>query len=167
MPPIPPPPSIREQIIIAMLAALNVATVTKSDGTVVSKPAALTVHRERTRPIEIDSLPAIMVYDDDDPPKPLGQQQYRAPLTEHQLTASLELRAAGSAGVPPDAALDPLYVWAMLAICADVTFGGLASEVEEGKTAWSSKEGVTPLAAAKLSFTVRYRTSRLDPTSKS
>ena len=108
-----------------------------------------------------------MVYNDDDPPKPLSQQQYRAPLTEHQLSVSLELRAAGSSGVSPDAALDPLYVWAMLAICADVTFGGLASEVEEGKTAWSSKEGDTPLAAAKLSLTVRYRTSRLDPTSKS
>jgi hypothetical protein len=159
--------SIREQIIGAAVAALSVASITKRDGSVVSKPTGLTIHRERTRPIEIDSLPAIMMYNDDDPPKPLAQQTFRAPLTEHQLLAALELRAQGSAGVSPDAALDPLYVWAILALGADETFGGLASGIEEGRTAWSSREGDVPVAAAKLSITVRYRTSRLDPTSKS
>jgi hypothetical protein len=159
--------SIREQIVIAIVAALGVATVTKTDGTVVSKPAGLSVHRERTRPIEIDSLPAIMVYEDDDPPKTLAQQVYGAPLTEHSLAVALELRAQGSAGVPPDAALDPLYVWAILALGADEKFGGLANGLEEGRMVWTSREGDVPIASAKLNLSIRYRTSRLDPTSKS
>jgi hypothetical protein len=159
--------SIREQTILAAVAALSVTTITKPDRTVVPMPSGLTVHRERTRPIEIDSLPAIMLYSEDDPPQPLGGQTYRAPLTEHQLAVALELRAQGSPSVPPDAALDPLYVWAILALMADVTFGGLASEVVEGRTVWSSREGDVPVASAKLSVTIKYRTSRLDPTSKS
>jgi hypothetical protein len=159
--------SIREQIVLALVAVLGSATLNHSDGSEESKPAGLTIHRERTRPIEIDSLPAILVYCDDDPPKPIAQQIYRSPLTEHQLTISLELRAQGALNVPPDAALDPLYVWAMLAVGSDVSFGGLASEVEEGKTAWSSREGDVPVASATLRITIRYRTSRLDPTSKS
>lgn len=130
-------------------------------------PAGLTVHRERTRPIEIDSLPAIMVYADDDAPKPLAQQVYAAPLTERQLTLALECRAQGSSGVSPDEALDPVLVWAAKTALANERFGGLASGVEEGRTVWASREGDVPVASAKLSFTIRYRTSRLDPTSKS
>lgn len=130
-------------------------------------PSGLTVHRERTRPIETDSLPAIMVYADDDVPKTLAKQVYRSPLTERQLSLVLECRAAGSSGVSVDEALDPILVFAAQTVFEDVTFGGLASEVEEGRTAWSSKEGDTAVAAAKWSITIMYRTSRLDPTSKS
>jgi len=152
------PTSIREQIIVALVAALNVST---------GKPAGLTVHRERTRPIEIDSLPAILVYADDDVPKPLSQQTYAAPLTERQLSLAIECRAAGSSGVSVDETLDPVLVWAAAAVRADEKFGGLANGVEEGRTVWSSRETDTPVAAAKWSITIRYRTSRLDPTSKS
>lgn len=127
----------------------------------------LTIHRERTRPIENDSLPAILVYADDDAPKPLAQQTYAAPLTERQLALSIECRAAGSSGVAVDQALDPLLVWAASAVRADEKFGGLASGVEEGRTVWSSRETDTQVAAAKWGITIRYRTSRLDPTSKS
>jgi hypothetical protein len=153
------PTSIREQIVAAVVAALSAGGG--------GSPAGLTVHRERTRPIEIDSLPAIMVYFDDDVPKPLAQQVYRAPLTERQLSLSLEARAAGSESVSPDEALDPVLVWAAQAIRADETFGGLANGVEEGRTVWASKEGDTVVAAAKWGITIKYRTSRLDPTSNS
>lgn len=152
--------TIREQIIVALVAALNAA----APGSGIT---GLTIHRERTRPIETDSLPAVLVYFDDDVPKPLGQQIYRAPLTERQLTLAVECRAQGSASISPDAALDPLLIFVFSTVRADVTLGGLASEFEEGKTQWNSREGDVPIAAARLSFTVRYRTSRLDPTSKS
>jgi hypothetical protein len=148
--------SIREQIMTALIAALS------SGG-----PSGLTVHRERTRPIETDSLPAIMVYADDDVPATLAKQIYKAPLTERQLSIALECRAAGSSGVSVDEALDPILVFATQTIFANEQFGDLASGVEEGRTVWSSKEGDAPVAAAKISFTIRYRTSRLDPTSKS
>ena len=153
------PTSIREQIMVALVAALSTGGA--------GSPTGLTVHRERTRPIETDSLPAIMVYAEDDPPKPLAQQAYRAPLTERQLTLAIECRAAGSAATPPDTALDPLLVWAAAAVRADETFGGLANGVEEGRTVWTSKENDTLVASAKWNITIKYRTSRLDPTSKS
>jgi hypothetical protein len=149
--------SIREQIVVLLVAALAGS----------GKPAGLTVHRERTRPIEIDSLPAILIYADDDVPKTLSQQTYAAPLTERQLSLALECRAQGSSGVSPDEALDPVLVWAAKTVLANERFGGLASGVDEGRTVWSSREGDVPVASAKLSLTIRYRTSRLDPTSKS
>jgi hypothetical protein len=150
--------SIREQIILALVAALTDQP---------NPPAGLTIHRERTRPIEQDSLPAIMVYADDDVPKPLAAQVYRSPLTERQLSLAIECRAQGSSTVPPDQALDPVLVFAALAVFADESFGGLASGVEEGRTVWVSREGDVAVAAAKWGITVKYRTSRLDPTSKS
>ena len=129
------------------------------------KPAGLTVHRERTRPIEQDSLPAIMLYAEDDQPKAMGSN-YRAPQTERQLSIGLQCRAIGSASVAADEALDPIIVWANLRVFVDETFGGLANGVEEIRTVWSSREGDQPVAAATIHFTVKYRTSRLDPTSK-
>lgn len=149
--------SIREQIIVALMAALNAG----------GGPAGLTVHRERTRAIEQDSLPAIMIYCEDDPPKTLSGVTYRAPLTERQLTVGVECRALGSSSVSPDAALDPVTVWATKQTFSDETFGGLANGVEEIRTVWSSREGDKPIAAATIHFTIKYRTSRLDPTLKS
>jgi hypothetical protein len=58
-------------------------------------------------------------------------------------------------------------VWATKQIVANEQFGGLANGVEEQRTQWFSREGEVPIAAAALHFTVRYRTARADPTSKS
>lgn len=149
--------SIREQIMTALIAALSAG----------GGPAGLTVHRERTRPIEIDSLPAIMIYADDEKPKPLLGIVYKAPLTERQLAIGVQCRAQGSTGVSPDQALDPVMVWALQKILANEQFGGLANGVEEERTVWSSREGDTPVAAATIHLTIKYRTSRLDPTSTS
>ena len=41
-------------------------------------PSGLTVHRERTRPIEIDSLPAIMIYADDEKSRSLWRSRSTA-----------------------------------------------------------------------------------------
>jgi hypothetical protein len=149
--------SFREQIMTALAAALAVG----------GGPAGLTVHRERTRAIEIDSLPAIMIYAEDDQPKPLAAQNYRAPTTERQLSIGLQCRAEGSSTSSVDQVLDPIIVWANQQIFLDETFGGLANGVEEDRTVWMSKEGDKPIAAATVHFTIKYRTSRLDPTSKS
>lgn len=150
-------PSIREQILVALAGYLAAG----------SPPAGLTVHRERTRPIEIDSLPAIMLYAEDEQPKNLGGETYRAPLTERQLSIGLQCRAKGSASVSPDAALDPVLVWAIKTVMGNEAFAGLANGVEEDRTVWSSREGDDPIAAATVHFTIKYRTSRLDPTSAS
>lgn len=131
----------------------------------VGGPPGLAVSRERLRPIEKETLPAILIYADDDAPKTLASQQYKAPLSERQLTLVVECRANAGTG-PPDAALDPLLVWATKVIVANEQFGGLANGVEEQRTTWLSREGEIALAAAALHFTVKYRTARADPTKK-
>jgi hypothetical protein len=155
------PNSVREQIAAAVVTALGVSVT--PNGKYVP-PANLTIHRERTRPIETDSLPSIMVYFEDDAPKTFDQQRYRSPLTERSMSLALECRAQGSQSVAPDQALDPVLVWAVLAGFADETFGGLALGAEEGKTTWKSREADVAVAAATLRFSIRFRTSRLDPT---
>jgi hypothetical protein len=155
------PSSIRERIAAALVAALGAAQT--PDG--YAAPAGLTVHRERTRPIEVDSLPAILVYFEDDPPRAFDKQQFRSPLAERDVAVALECRAQGSASASPDEALDPVLVWAVKAGFADETFGGLAMGAREGKANWRSRELDVPVAAATLRFSIRYRTSRLDPTS--
>lgn len=145
---------------VALVAALTAAAAAPG------APSGLTIHRERTRPIETDSLPAIMVYADDEAPKEFAQQTY-SPLTERQFALVLNCRAQGSSGVSPDEALDPVLVLAAQTVFANEQFGGLANGAEEGRTVWSSREGDALVAAAKMNFTIRYRTSRSDPTSKS
>lgn len=128
-------------------------------------PVGLTVHRERLRPIEKETLPAIMIYADDDSPKPLAGVKYAAPLEERQLSLVVECRAnAGT--TPPDQALDPLLVWATQIIIGNEKFAGLASGVDEERTVWLSREAEIALAAAAIHFTVKYRTARADPTKK-
>lgn len=155
--------SIREQIILAVVALLS------ADG----GPDGLTVHRERTRPLESDALPAILIYAEDDAPETLAKQQYQAPLVTRNLILHIECRALGSTTVPPDQALDPLLVWTTQVLAQNEHFPTsdtppvpLANGVVEGKTSWLSKEGDKLFAAAATEWTVKYRTSRLDPTSR-
>jgi hypothetical protein len=129
-------------------------------------PPGVTIHRERHRPIETDQLDAILVYAEDDMPKPLAGITYQAPLTERQLNLVLEYRAKVPAGQTDDEALDPLIVWGTQQILQNEKFGGLASGVDEGRTVWLSREAETTVAAAAGHFTVKYRTKREDPTSK-
>jgi hypothetical protein len=151
--------SIREQI-----AARAVAVLDGSAAGNVPRPPGLTVHRERTRPIEQDSLPAIIVYFEDEEPTPFAKQKFQAPLTERHLNAVLEMRATPDQGQAPDEAVDPLYLWAMQQIMSDEKFSGLAMGVTEGPMKWTAKEADAILAGAALHVCIHYRTSRLDPT---
>jgi hypothetical protein len=154
--------SIREQILDQIVA--NFAAV--------GAPVGLTVHRMRTRPIEEDSLPAILVYTEDDEPKALGAQVFKSPLVERRLVVYIEYRALASLTLAPDQALDPLIVWGTKQMVTNEKFvsnaypDGLGMGVVELKTAWLSKEGDKMFAAASTQWLVHYRTSRLDPTSR-
>jgi hypothetical protein len=148
--------SIREQIAVAVIAVLE------QDG----GPAGLTVHRERTRPITQDKLPAILAYFEDDEPTPLAKQRFQAPVVERHLNLVLELRTTGQ-GQSPDEAVDPLYLWAVQQIMADERFGGLAMGVTEGPMKWMAVESDVIFAGAALHLIIHYRTSRLDPTAAS
>ena len=150
--------SIREQVAGAVVAALNAAA---AGG--VTQPIGLTVHRERTRPITKDKLPATLVYFEDDEPTTLAKQVFRAPLTERHLGVVIEMRAIGSSSQSPDEALDPLYLWVMQQIMADETLGGLAMGVTEGPMKWMATEADVIFAGAALHLVIHYRTSRLNP----
>jgi len=154
--------TIREQIISQAMANLSSAG---GPSPAPSQPTGLTVHRERTRPIELDQVPAVLVYFEDDTPTTIGSK-VAAPLTERGMTVAAECRAQGSTGVSPDQALDPLIQWVLYQFFSNEKFGGLANGVEEQKTIWASKEGDIPLASATIHLKINYRTSRIDPSSK-
>jgi hypothetical protein len=164
--------TIRDSIIDLAISYLSAATATTARMRPDSpepppKPAGLTVHREWTRPIETDHLPAILVYCDDEAPRSISSH-YDAPLVERDLTVAFEFRAQPSTVFPtPDQAIDPLYLWAMYQIFANETFGGIVNVVVEGKTHWHSKEGDVPLASATTHLSIKYRTSRIDPSARS
>lgn len=148
--------SIREQIVDKVMTLFQA----------VGAPAGVTIHRERTRPLENEQLPAIVIYLGEEDPIPLAHQNFKAPLLERQLVLYVESRAIGLDGEAPDEALDPLTVWATKQLVGNEKLDGLAMGVIEGKTVWLSKEGDQPIAAALTMFVIRYRTDRIDPTSQ-
>lgn len=155
-------PSIREQIATALVAALDGEPAGE-----VLKPIGLNVHRERTRPIAKETLPAILVYFEDEEPSPIAKLRFQAPSVERHLALVLEMRTVPIGDQKPDEAIDPLYLWAMQQIGADERFGGLAMGVTEGPMKWTATEADVIVAGAALHLTVHYRTSRLNPSSAS
>jgi hypothetical protein len=147
--------SIREQIAQEVVDLLSAA----------GGPTGLSVHRERTRPIEADKLPAILVYFEDDEPTPLMKQRFQAPLTERHLNLVLELRVIPDAVTAPDQAIDPVYLWAIAQLMTNERLDGLAMGITEGPMKWTTKEADRVFAGAALHMIVHYRTSRLDPSS--
>ena len=148
--------SIREQIVSA------IGQLLQADGA----PDGLTVHRERTRPIESDALPALLVYCEDDDPTTTDKQTFRSPLVERSLHVIVEARARVTGSLSPDEALDPLLVWTATQILQNETIGGLAIGAIEGRTSWITKEADVVVAAAIANYHIRYRTARTDPTSR-
>lgn len=155
--------TIRDRIADAALTTLSAAWVSGDPGP--AKPAGLNVHRERTRAIESEGCPAILVYLEDEDQRPISSRR-RSPLTERNLVLGLELRALGSATLSPDKALDPLYMWAMYRIFLDESLGGLVNDIDEVKTRWNSKQGDLALASQTTLLAVKYRTDRIDPSSR-
>lgn len=156
------PVSFRKQV--ADLAVTYLAAATSSNGW--TKPTGLTAHRERTRPLEKESLPAILVYFEDEKPRPIGSD-YRAPLTERDIQLIFDIRALVPSGQSADDVLDPLTVWTLYQIFSHEDFGGIANGVEEMNTAWYAREGDNVIGQATIRMRVKYRTSRIDPSSKS
>jgi hypothetical protein len=160
--PIPVPASFRKQI--ADAAVVHLSAATSDNGW--TKPTGLTAKRERVRANEKESLPVIVVYFEDETPRPIGSH-YKAPLTERDLGLLLDIRALVPAGSSPDDVLDPITTWALYQIFSHEDFDGMANGAEEVNTTWFTREGDVVIAQATIRMRVKYRTSLIDPSSKS
>lgn len=142
--------SIREQVLVAVMAALN------GGGKPAGVPAA-----ERTRVIalEVSQLPSIVLVPRRESVDVQGGRL--GPLVQRRLSVELEHRAAGGAGVPADQAADALLSWPVKALCGN-TLGGLAIEIRESGTEWQYADGEAPFVLATQTFEVAYTTRVAD-----
>lgn len=154
------PPSIREQILEAIVAALQAG----------GGPAGLSVHRSRARPLSKDQLPAQVVYPIQERTVVQGAKFAPAPylgkpqqvLVRHTMAIIVEHRVIGD---PPDVALEPLLVWATAQLLADPQWGTLAISTEEHETKWAASEEDATYGAAAQEFHIDYFSLAVDPTS--
>lgn len=144
--------SRREAILLSIVAALDA----------VGKPAGLAVHRSRTRPINKDVLPALVVYLG--PEKiargdgPFGYKNRRFQ------SVRVEVRTVATAGVDPDTALDPLTSYVEQRLMADPTHGQVARNTQLEAIDWdANNETDAHYAAAAMDFTIEYLTAAGDP----
>lgn len=143
--------SIRELILQHVVADLDAA----------GKPSGSTVHRQRTLPIEDDTLPAYVVYLHTEQATPGdGRHGYKVRRTTRVF---VECRALVGAGTAPDAALDPLTSWAVQAVMADRTQGDLALHTNEVGTEWRASDTDAVRAAATIAFDIEHHTDAADP----
>ena len=143
--------SKRDGIIVAAKAALELATVGAF-----TKPAGLTVHRMRHRPIGQDALPALVLWFDNEP-----REEEATDQVERTLRFWTECRVK-HAGVSGDEALDPLLVWSEVALMDDPTLGGRC-QLHARDTVWDLEARADPLAAAAIQWDAIYPTNYKNP----
>lgn len=123
------------------------------------RPVDLTVHRHRTRPLERDQLPAVVLFNGIE----VVLRQTSAPsIMDRELVFRAECRAEGE---PSDAVLDPYLSWVETQLTTDPDFLALIRQIEVKKVVWDQAPSKRPVAAAAIEFVVLYRTKFGDPTS--
>jgi len=152
------------RILRAVKSALEVASVVTSVGTV-TKPTGLTVHRARLRPTQHDKLPSLVVYKlpSAQPPdwREAGSGRISRPLR-----VGVEMRVKVASITAPDDDLSVLWTWAIVALTADPTLGGLCQDLNEGETdRWEFDEEEIPYGIGATAFDIVYETLATNPTS--
>jgi len=152
--------SRRDAILDDIVNALSAATITLPNGSVVTKPASLNVHRQRAVPIDTDLLPAMAVYQVQEV---VERNPGRNPgfLSRRKLQVGVEIRIDAGAS-SADQALDPYLRWAVLAVCLDPRRSTLAHDTQELGTQWEQETRSSRLALATPVFLVDYVTSAYD-----
>ncbi len=142
--------SAAKQLLAAVVAALDGA----------GKPAGLTIHKWRTRPIERDGLPAIVVYYRKED---AGLIAERARVSRRILRFTCEVRVTDAV---PDDALDPYINWCVASLMADQTLGGTCRQLDQVEMEWDAVEVEKPYGAAAVTFEALYFTESLDRTNR-
>lgn len=141
--------SVRERIVA------NVETALDGGG----KPTGLTVHRFRTRPIQKDALPAMVI-------RFGGEDSERITHDgdeKNVLRLLIETRVKVDATTPPDQGLDPYLNWLTTSLMADETLGGLANRIDKRHGEWDAAELDEIYAGALTEFDITYYTDASDP----
>jgi len=144
----------REQLILAeILTRLNGAALGP-----VSKPAGLVFDRSRMRGLNPTQLPAGSIYPMDE-----GFQR-KGNTAEATLTAKIALWEKGSAEVPIDQDLDPIWLWTHQQVMSDESLGGLCLRIEPAQKIWGFNLSQAPFGDLDLHYLITYRHQAADPT---
>jgi hypothetical protein len=130
-------------------------------------PAGLTVDRSQLRSFRVEDLP-LAVPTLVDPGDGMVEKSTQVSMgwRESELLVAVVLRAAMEGDQPVEDAVDPLLVWCDAAVCADLTLGGVAMDVEPiGIAHYQAQDGDQPVAEAVRVYRVRamYRRGVLTP----
>lgn len=149
--------SIRSQCVDAIVALLN-----ESSG----RPAGLaTVERGRLKPYEVVAgLRCILVRTGKNKAVPVGSID--SPIRHHDLEVIVDAVAAGDGSTAPDAAVDPLLVWAVKKLDG-AKLANLAEIIVEGETEYIYEQsGDYPLCRASARFLVFHTSQTGDAESR-
>ena len=144
--------SRRSQIVDAIVTALDGA----------GKPVGLTVYRTRADALKAANLPAVVVSRvQEEAHRGDGPRGYKA---RRSLSIRVDCYVSTTTdGETSEDALDPLTSWAVQAVMADPTLGGLANNTNEVATQWSVSDTDAVYAHALVGFAVDYITAAGNP----
>jgi hypothetical protein len=145
--------SIREQILQALVDLWDEP----------SKPTGLTVHRDPSRPIPSDDLPALAVSMEPSDSERTERLDH-SPGVERTMTVRAGIRAGGSDVESLYEQTDEIYVWVVTQVALDRTLGGLSEDIVERRASFEAAEADKTFHALGILFDVTYFTSEDDPT---
>lgn len=147
--------TIREQILAAMVTALNT-------GTPVGVPQT-----ERTRRLAVQGTAttnSIVLRPTRSTTEEIGSPN--SPITRARMTVEVEMQMAGTVADRPDKLIDPLYEWIVKALVNN-RLGGLCHGIDEGESSFQyGAEGQYPNVMLTVEMSVPFSYLAADPTSK-
>lgn len=149
----PVPQSLTDKILAFIAAAItNAAT---------AQGLTVTVERSRRRPSEAAELPLITVRPLKEPVEKIGTG-IRVAGVKRFLHFAVVVRVPGL-----DAALDPFRTLVINAVMADLTAGGICSEISELEHDWEADDASdADYSQDVIIFAAEYQTARNTPVSK-
>lgn len=140
-------PSIREQILLAVMAAVRP----------VAQGIGATVHRSPTIAISRELCPALVVFPESE--SITGRANDRV---TRELTVRIVALARAVPPLVPETEADRLLTVAHAALMADANFGGLALGIRELECEWEVEDADAVAAAIPARYAITYRTLARD-----
>lgn len=139
--------SIREQILLAVVAALRASATS----------LGATVHRSPTVAISREQCPALVVS-----PESEAITERANDRVTRELTLRITALARAIAPSAPETEADQLLTAAHAALMADVNLGGLALGIKEIECEWEVEDADAVAAAIPARYCITYRTLAAD-----